>query len=287
MGISEDGLSDRAATAAERLTARLDRLPMTRTLVDHGDPAHVRRLLRWLCHRADRRPRPGTVQGGIFTATTVSFFGMTGFASFVAALFAGFFVATLLVSYVADHFGRRAIFAYSLLWFGIANFIMGMQTTADGVNLWRFISALGVGLELVTVDAYLSELVPKKSRGAAFAFLQAMSAIAFLVSYFLSWQLIPTTPFGYDGWRWVAWIGSIGAVVIWWIRLGLPESPRWLAQQGRIEEAERVMAEIEARVEADYRPAAAGARAAALSGPAQGQPLGDLQPALPASARSC
>ena len=194
---------------------------------------------------------PGLFKAKIFSPTTVSFFGMSGFASFVAALFAGFFVATLLVSYVADHFGRRAIFAYSLLWFGIANFIMAMQTTADGVNFWRFMAALGVGLELVTVDAYLSELVPKKSRGAAFAFLQAMSAIAFLVTYFLSWKLTPTTLFGYDGWRWVTWIGSIGAVVIWWIRLGLPESPRWLAQQGRMEEAERVMASIEAKVEAD------------------------------------
>ncbi len=103
------------------------------------------------------------------------------------------FVASLLVSYVADHFGRRAIFAFSLLWFGIANFMMGMQTTADGVNLWRFISALGVGVELVTVDAYLSELVPKRNRGQAFAFLQAMSAISLPVAYFL---VLATDPAG-------------------------------------------------------------------------------------------
>lgn len=252
VAVGEDGLSIRTATAAEQLTARLDRLPMTRTL-------WVMVILLTLGGFFDGYAigligalGPGLFKANIFTPTTVSFFGFTGFASFVAVLFAGFFVASLFVSYFADRFGRRAIFTYSLIWFGIANFIMGMQDTANSVNFWRFVSALGVGLELVTVDAYLSELVPKKTRGAAFAFLQAMSAIAFLVSYFLSWQLIPRAPFGYDGWRWVTWAGSIGAIVVWWVRLGLPESPRWLAQQGRMDEAERVMADIEARVSADY-----------------------------------
>jgi putative MFS transporter len=246
-GTAAAGITDRVVTAAEQLTARLDRLPMTRSLwimtilLTFGGffDGYAIGLIGAL--------GPGMTKSGIFTTTTVSFFGMSGFASFVAALFAGLFVASLCVSFIADHFGRRAIFAFSLLWFGIANFIMAMQTTADGVNIWRFISALGVGVELVTVDAYLSELVPKRVRGKAFGFLQAMSAIAFLVAYILSWQLTPNAPFGYDGWRWVAWLGSIGAVAIWWIRLGLPESPRWLAQQGRMEEAEKVMAGIEAR----------------------------------------
>jgi putative MFS transporter len=252
VAFGEDGLSVRAATAAEQLTARLDRLPMTRTLWIMAILLTFGGFFDGYAIGLIGALGPGLFKAQIFTPTTVSFFGFTGFASFVASLFVGFFLASLFVSYIADHFGRRAIFAYSLLWFGVANFIMGMQDTANGVNFWRFVSALGVGLELVTVDAYLSELVPKKSRGAAFAFLQAMSALAFLVSYFLSWQLTPTTLFGSDGWRWVAWAGSIAAVVIWWIRLGLPESPRWLAQQGRMQEAERVMATIEARVTADY-----------------------------------
>ena len=252
MSVAEDGLSRRAATASERLTARLDRLPMTRTLWIMAILLTFGGFFDGYAIGLIGALGPGLFKAKIFTPTTVGFFGINGFASFVAALFAGFFVSTLLVSYIADHFGRRAIFAYSLLWFGIANFVMATLDTANGVNFWRFMAALGIGLELVTVDAYLSELVPKKSRGAAFAVLQAMSAIAFLVTYFLSWQLTPTTLFGYDGWRWVAWIGSIAAVVIWWIRLGLPESPRWLAQQGRLEEAERVMANIEARVQADY-----------------------------------
>jgi MFS transporter, putative metabolite:H+ symporter len=252
INIFTDQPTARSATPAERLTARLDRLPMTRTLWVMAILLTFGGFFDGYAIGLIGALGPGLFKAQIFTPTTVSFFGMAGFASFVASLFAGFFVATLLVSYVADRFGRRAIFAYSLLWFGIANFIMAMQTTADGVNFWRFISAMGVGLELVTVDTYLSELVPKRTRGAAFGFLQAMSALAFLVTYFLSWQLIPMNIFSYDGWRWVAWIGSIAAVVIWVIRLGLPESPRWLAQQGRMEEAEKVMADIEARVQRDY-----------------------------------
>ncbi|MGH7048971.1 MAG: MFS transporter [Stellaceae bacterium] len=238
-------------TAAERLTARLDRLPMTRTvwvmalLISLGGffDVFALELIATLA--------PGLFRAHIFTATTVSFFGMTGLASFIAALFAGLFVGTIAFSHVADRFGRRSIFAFSLLWYGIASVVMAFQNSADGVNLWRFISAVGLGVELVTIDSYLSELVPKSSRGKAFAFLLGVSSVAGPVCYFLAWQLVPIDPLGVAGWRWVVWIGALCAILVWWIRLGLPESPRWLAQQGRIEEAERVMAGIEARVTAE------------------------------------
>lgn len=249
--IAAEDFSARTVTAAERLTARLDRLPMTRSMWTMAILLTFGGFFDGYAIGLIGALGPGLFKSGIFTATTVSFFGMTGFASFIAALFAGLFVASLFVAYIADRFGRRVIFAFALFWFGIANFIMAMQTTADGLNVWRFISALGIGVELVTVDAYLSELIPKRNRGKAFGFLQAMAGVSGLVAYFLAWQLIPTAPFGYDGWRWVAWIGSVAAIVIWWIRLGLPESPRWLAQQGRVAEAEAIMARIEARAEAE------------------------------------
>jgi MFS transporter, putative metabolite:H+ symporter len=62
---------------------------------------------------------------------------------------------------------------------------------------------------------------------------------------------VPASPFGIDGWRWVVMIGSIGALFVWFIRRGLPESPRWLINQGRLDEAEAVTAGIEAKVQAD------------------------------------
>src|SRR5580704_13834271 len=132
MSRSADGLSTRAATEAEQLTARLDRLPMTRTLWIMAILLTFGGFFDGYAIGLIGALGPGLFKAQIFSPTTVSFFGMTGFASFVSALFAGFFVSTLLVSYIADHFGRRAIFAYSLLWFGIANFIMASCDTANG-----------------------------------------------------------------------------------------------------------------------------------------------------------
>jgi MFS transporter, putative metabolite:H+ symporter len=167
---------------------------------------------------------PGLVRSGILTAAT-------GVAGFVAAMFSGLFVGTALVSFVADRFGRRAIFTYSLLWYTVASVIMAFQHDVFGLNLWRFVSGIGVGVELVTIDTYLSELVPANLRGRAFAINQAIQFCAVPVVALLAWLLVPRAPFGLDGWRWVVLLGATGAILVWWIRRRVPESPRWLARQ--------------------------------------------------------
>ncbi|MFI4948991.1 MAG: MFS transporter [Alphaproteobacteria bacterium] len=240
------------ATPAEMVTARLDRLPMTSTIWIMAALVSLGGFFDSLALELTATLAPGLFQAKIITPTTPGLFGTTGLAGFIAALFAGMFVGTIMFSYVADRFGRRRIFAFSLLWYGTASFVMAFQNDAFGLNLWRFIATIGLGVELVTVDAYLSELVPKMARGKAFAFLLAISAIAGPFAYFLAWQLVPTAPLGIDGWRWVVGVSSLAAIVVWIVRLGLPESPRWLAQQGRMAEAEQVMARIEARVVREY-----------------------------------
>ena len=79
-----------------------------------------------------------------------------------------------------------------------------------------------------------------------------MGFTAVPVVAFLSYLLVPRTLFGLDGWRWVVLIGAHGALFVWWIRRALPESPRWLAQQGRLAEADRVMSALEAKVRSEY-----------------------------------
>jgi MFS transporter, putative metabolite:H+ symporter len=241
------------ATPAAEITARLDRLPMTRhmwmlvLLISLGG---------WFDTYAiflTGSIAPGMFADKIFTPTTVSLFGFTGLASFIAALFTGLFIGTMFFTQCADRFGRRTVFTFSLVWYCVATLIMAFQYTPNAVNLWRLIAGIGIGVELVTVDTFISELVPKRARGKTFAIQQSIGFIPVPLVALLAWLLNPTAPFGLSGWRWVVIIGSVGAIIVWFVRLKLPESPRWLAQQGRIEEADRVMSAIEARVAAESR----------------------------------
>lgn len=233
------------------VAARLDRLPQSR---------YIRKLIILLSLGAwfefydlffSAYVAPAFYSSGIFRPTTKGFLGFNGFASFVAALFAGLFVGTLIFSPVSDRLGRRAIFSFSLLWYSVCTFVMALQSTAPAINLWRFLAGIGLGVEMITVGVYISELAPKERRGEAFAFNQVLSFSAVPIAAFVSAALVPHRPMGLDGWRWVVILGASGAIFVWFIRRAIPESPRWLEQQGRIEEADRIMQDIEQRVRSE------------------------------------
>jgi len=238
-------------SSAAEITARVDRLPSCWefwrliVLLSLGAAFEMYDLFQ------TAYLSPGLISSGIFRAGEKGLFGLSDQASFAAATFAGLFVGTIVFGSVADRFGRRTIFTYSLLWYTAASIAMGLQHSNVGVDLWRFISGLGIGVELVTIDAYISELAPKRLRGRAFAVNQSVQFLAIPFVAMVSWVLVPRAPFGVAGWRWVVFLGSLGAIAIWFIRRSIPESPRWLAQKGRLEEANAAISKIEARVEAE------------------------------------
>jgi len=189
---------------------------------------------------------PGLNRSGLLTTTTQAFFGFSGIGAFVAATFAGLFVGTFFLGFLADRFGRRAIFTYALLGYSAASVAMACQSTSGGVLLWRFIAGIGIGIEIITIDAYITELVPSWMRGRAFAVNQAVMFVAVPIVAALAWWLVPLSPYGIDGWRWVVLIGAAASMIIWVVRLFLPESPLWLARHGRTEEAFAILTRLEA-----------------------------------------
>jgi MFS transporter, putative metabolite:H+ symporter len=235
---------------ASAITARLDRLPLSRhvwilvVLLSLGGWFEIYDLLM------TAYVSPALIRAGIFSKDN-GLFGLPDQAAFASVTFAGLFVGTILFAQVADRFGRRAIFTFALLWYAVATAIMATQSTRFGIDLWRFIAGIGVGVEAVTIDTYIAELVPKAVRGRVFAVNQAIQFSSATVSAGLAALLGDSDPFGVAAWRWIALVPAVGAVVVWWIRRAVPESPRWLAQHGRAAEAEAVIAQIEAKVTAD------------------------------------
>jgi MFS transporter, putative metabolite:H+ symporter len=233
---------------AALISARLDRLPTTRYIWKLVLMLSLGGCFEFYDLFLMTYIGPGLIRSGLFAGASVSFFRMTGLASFVAATFAGLFIGTLVFGFTADRFGRRAIFTFSLLWYTAGSIVMACQVTTHGILLWRLVAGIGIGVELVTIDTYIAELMPKEIRGRAFAVNQVVQFTAIPVVALVAWLLVPHRPLGIDGWRWVVLIGSVSAIFVWFIRRGIPESPRWLIARGHLREAESAVAAMEARV---------------------------------------
>src|SRR5258708_21248816 len=91
-------------------------------------------------------------------------------------------------------------------------------------------------------------MTQKAMRGRAFAISQASESSAVPLAGILATSLARKTVAGMDGWRIMLLVPVIGAIFIWWVRRGLPESPRWLAEHGRGGEAQTILDDIEARI---------------------------------------
>lgn len=171
----------------------------------------------------------GLIRDGLFVATAPSAFALRGFAGFVAAGFAGMYFGTLVFSWISDRFGRKATFTYSLLWYSAATLVMAFMRDAASIDAWRFVAGLGIGVQLVTIDAYISEIAPKDERGYWIAFSQFIGYLAIPVVALLAYLLVPHQFAGLSGWRYVAMVGALGGAFVWKLRAGLPESERWSA----------------------------------------------------------
>ncbi|OFT62150.1 MFS transporter [Corynebacterium sp. HMSC05E07] len=147
---------------------------------------------------------------------------------------------------LADKFGRRHIFALTLLVYGLATGASALATSLTLLIILRFFIGLGLGAELPVASTLISEFAPLKVRGRMVVLLEAFWALGWILAAVLGTFVVGASE---SGWRWALAFGMVPAVYALFVRLKLPESVRFLESQGRHEEAEEIVASFEAEVD--------------------------------------
>jgi putative MFS transporter len=163
----------------------------------------------------------------------------------LSSAFVGMFIGAIVLGRFADRFGRRTAFLLNLGIYSVFTLAGAFSVNATMLIVSRFLAGIGIGAELTLVDAYLSELLPARLRGRYTAWAYTLGFLGIPAAGLLGRVLVPLEPFGVEGWRWLFVAGSLGAVIVWFVRRRLPESPRWLESVGRTAEAEAIVARME------------------------------------------
>lgn len=164
----------------------------------------------------------------------------------LASAFLGMFVGSALLGSLADRIGRRKAFIFNLIWYSAWSLIGAFSPNAWFLLIARFLAGVGVGAEYPVADSYLSDVMPKAKRGRMASWAYTASFIAVPVVGFLALWLNSFDLLGLPGWRWLLGLGGVGALVVLFMRRGLPESPRWLQEQGRYAEAQKSLEDFAA-----------------------------------------
>ena len=229
-------------TAPLTRTERLDRLPVTgkhkRLLLGSG--------IGWALDAMDI----GLVSF-IIAALAVHWDLDKSTTSWIASVgFIGMAIGASVAGLLADKIGRRQVFSLTLLIYGIATGASALATSVGALMVFRFIVGLGLGGELPVASTLVSEFSPRRVRGRMVVILEAFWAVGWILAAVIGTFVVAQSE---TGWRWGLALGAVPALYALYVRMGLPESVRFLESKGRHEEAEAIVRSFEAEVDpADY-----------------------------------
>lgn len=223
---------------AEELVGRMERLPFSRmhkkiyslTAAGYLFDAFDIMLLSFVMPALAKDLGLTPVQIGL--SFSVSFLGMFG-----GALSGGI---------LADMFGRLKIFKVTLLTFSAATFLTGFVNSYEMLLVLRFLTGLGLGAEQPVVFTYNSEMMPSAYRGRLNGMTEALWGGGVLTAAAVALLLVPTY-----GWRAAFFAGVVPALLVWFLRKGIPESPRWYVVRGDYKAAEEHLLQLEQAIEAE------------------------------------
>ncbi|WP_119868859.1 sugar porter family MFS transporter [Frondihabitans sp. 762G35] len=168
----------------------------------------------------------------------------------VASALIGCAVGAYAGGRMADRWGRiRVMFIASILFF-VSSIFAGLAFATWDFIIWRLVGGLGIGIASVIAPAYISEVSPQAIRGRLGSFQQLAITLGIFAAL-LSDQIFAVTAGSADAmlgpipaWRWMFIVGVVPSVVYGVLALRLPESPRYLAAEGRNDEAREVLSQI-------------------------------------------
>jgi putative MFS transporter len=150
----------------------------------------------------------------------------------------GMLLGSLILGHLTDRIGRKAMYVVDL-----TCFVVFAALTALSQNVWEFIAfrfllGIGIGADYPISTTLLSEFVPTARRGAFVTAVGSCWFVGAVTAYLVGYFLLPVGP---NAWRLMLLIGAAIALIVIFLRSRIPESPRWLASQGRDDEASRVL----------------------------------------------
>ena len=223
------------AVTAEQIAARVERLPLS--------PWHLK--LRFIMGVA--------LFFDAFDALAIAYvlpvlIGMWKLAPsqiglLISSGFAGMLVGAIFFGWLAERIGRIPAAIWTIAIFSVFSIVCALSWSFQSMLVFRFIQGLGLGGEVPIAAAYVGEIAKAGRRGRFFLLYQVVFAVGLAAVAVAAAWVVP-----HLGWQWMFYIGAVPAVIALILRSTLPESPRWLASRGRLEEADRTMRQIEDEV---------------------------------------
>jgi putative MFS transporter len=172
----------------------------------------------------------------------------------VSSTFLGMLVGAWFWGSLSDKIGRRTGFQITIAIFAVFGLASAFAPSAIWLAVLRCLTGFGLGGALPLDFSLFAEYLPRRNRGRWLVILESFWGVGTLAAAGLAWILVPTL-----GWRYLLATSAVAAVFVLWVRMRVPESPRWLMTQGREEEARAILNQIAAengspRVETPLAP---------------------------------
>src|SRR5438552_4225420 len=190
--------------------------------------------------------------GPVLTSTTTLHLTESEVGLTASAYLAGSVLGAVVFSYLTDRQGRKKWFLITLLFYLAATVWTALSWNLWSFMLFRFLTGAGIGGEYSAINSAIDELIPARERGHTDLAINGSWWLGTAAGALLTIPLLNPDVIAEElGWRLCFALGAILGIAVVLVRRLVPESPRWLMTHGRVEEAERIVRDIEETVKRD------------------------------------